>query len=241
MANDSQESVSKRINTWVQTIGIIVAAAWGIYTFVYKEVFIPKSAPINITLDLELREIQAKRVPRAHPPSLVPVEMTVSARNPSPREIRLLPSAWVAYGDKVVPRDDKRKIPDVIVSSTSGMVYLDVHAMSSLRSLVAFGRLFSDVSLMPNEVLKRKLIFYVPPNHYDFVSVNIAVPSVTKAGSVDLEWKLSQENPEPVPVLYRIDGAGKREVVNSDQERKHVASETELQVSGSMSQVALTQ
>jgi hypothetical protein len=94
---------------------------------------------------------------------------------------------------------------------------------------------------MPNEVLKRKLIFYVPPNHYDFVSVNIAVPSVTKAGSVDLEWKLSQENPEPVPVLYRIDGAGKREVVNSDQERKHVASETELQVSGSMSQVALTQ
>src|SRR5262249_46573479 len=148
------------------------------YTFIYKEVFVPESAPINISLDLEISEVNAQ-TPSAGNQSLVPVEMSVSAKNPSTRQIALLSSGWIAYGYKVVPRPDSQKIENTSLSSKNGMSYLNVYSNTSARSLVAFGRLFSDDAIAPNEVLKRKLVFYVPPNTFSFITVQAIVPSVT--------------------------------------------------------------
>ena len=49
MGNNENPTFGKTLNTWVQTIGIIAAGAWGIYTFAFKEIVTPRSAPINIS------------------------------------------------------------------------------------------------------------------------------------------------------------------------------------------------
>jgi hypothetical protein len=38
-------------------LAILLAGAWAVYTFVYKEIIIPMTAPINLTMDLELKRI----------------------------------------------------------------------------------------------------------------------------------------------------------------------------------------
>src|SRR6266513_4802955 len=105
-----KRSLGERLNTWVQTIGILIAAAWGVYTFVHKEITAPRAAPVNISLDLQLKKLGANEPNK----ELVAVELKASATNPSTREIHLLPNLWTAYGINVVaakPNDsDFRKL-----------------------------------------------------------------------------------------------------------------------------------
>jgi hypothetical protein len=56
---------------------------------VYKEIFIPKTSPINITVDLDLKEVEPIQAGAKTSDKLVPIELTISAKNPSTREIHL--------------------------------------------------------------------------------------------------------------------------------------------------------
>src|SRR5438093_325085 len=102
--NSKNRSFGESLNTWVQAIGIIIAACWGVYTFGYKEIMVPKSAPVNITLNLQLKKIGGAPAKG----DLVAVEMRASATNPSSRDIHLLPNAWIAYGIGItaIPGDE---------------------------------------------------------------------------------------------------------------------------------------
>lgn len=40
----------------VQTTAIVLAGVWALYTFVYKEILLPKSAPVNVSIDLQLKK-----------------------------------------------------------------------------------------------------------------------------------------------------------------------------------------
>ena len=107
MARSSERTIGQEVNTWVQTFGILVAAAWGVYTFIYKEIVLPKSAPVNISVNLELKTIGPSNPQETEAKKqLIAVEMKVSATNPSPREVYLLPSIWFAYGYVDRPTDE---------------------------------------------------------------------------------------------------------------------------------------
>jgi hypothetical protein len=93
-AKSRESSFGRELNAWVQTIAIIVAASWGIYTFVYKEITLPKSAPVNVSMDLQLKKIGTSVDKREQEVPFVAVEMKVRATNPTSRSIYLLPSTW---------------------------------------------------------------------------------------------------------------------------------------------------
>lgn len=40
----SDKTFGEKLNVWVQTIGILLAGIWALYTFVYKEYIEPKKA-----------------------------------------------------------------------------------------------------------------------------------------------------------------------------------------------------
>ena len=85
MANSGGRSIGQEVNAWVQTVGILIAAAWGVYTFVYKEMIEPKSAPINISVDLELKKVGAADVTkRGTKKRLIPVELRSLRRTQVP-------------------------------------------------------------------------------------------------------------------------------------------------------------
>ncbi|MFZ5449298.1 MAG: hypothetical protein ACOZFS_11740 [Thermodesulfobacteriota bacterium] len=103
-----ESSFSENCKNWVTVFGIILATLWGIYAFYVKEISIPKSAPVNITVDLSLRKTDPKGIKiSGNNDQLLTIEANVSAKNPSSRTIYLLPSLFVVTGSKIKKEDEK--------------------------------------------------------------------------------------------------------------------------------------
>lgn len=241
MAEGAERSLGQEINTWVQTIGILVAAGWGIYTFVYKEIVLPKGAPVNISVNLQLKKIGPAKAAEADPKKqLVAVEMRVSATNPSPREVYLLPSAWVAYGDVDNMSDSDLVAADVeqVINSHKGQ-YLQKHANIAKAPILAAGSLFSDTSLKPGETTMSTVIIYVPAGTYDRIEVDATMPTANKEHAVALEWKMSDSGLDPV--VYRLDSHNERTEMEKDANGGYSDPEIGLQMATSSSQVSLWQ
>lgn len=83
------------ISIWFQSIALIIAALWGYYTFYFEKVKTPKTAPVNVSLKIELKQPEKDKTGTERTRKLLPIEMNVSATNPSSRTIYFLPNAWV--------------------------------------------------------------------------------------------------------------------------------------------------
>jgi hypothetical protein len=209
--HSQKRSVGETINTWMQIVGICIAAAWGVYTFVFKEITVPKSAPVNISINLQLKKLGTGSSNKAN---LMAVEMNISATNPSTREIHLLTSAWSARGIRigVAERDQTnftKAIEDALRES-NGLDTVQRHAVAKERSMVAAGPLFVDADLKPNEKVARTIIIYVPRDDYDFVEVSAAMPSAEGVSRIALEWVFDKEYDDLKPVFYRVNKNGNR-------------------------------
>ncbi|HVI08713.1 MAG TPA: hypothetical protein VND65_10505 [Candidatus Binatia bacterium] len=244
MGEGESSGVGKELNLWVQTAGIVLAAAWGVYTFIYTQVIVPKAAPVNISVDLGLKKIDtAKADAKADKRHLVPVEMKISAKNPSSREVFLLPSGWIAWGltigDSGTQKADGFDEPKPITAQTSTQSMLR-HADVKSVDVVAFGRLLEDSTLKPNEACSRTIVFYVPRDQYDSLEVHAYIPTVIKEGKVDLEWKL--ENSDLHASMYRLDGRGNRAgALKPDSDGGFSDPQLGLQQATSMTELSLWQ
>jgi hypothetical protein len=237
MAEAANRSLGQEINSWVQTIGIVIAAAWGGWTFVYKEIVVPKSAPVNVTVDLELKKIGGAQ-PGVNKKKLIPVQLKVSAKNPSSREIYLLPSVWMASGVKVTSKE--HALDDVpVVTSHNEESFSQRHAEVTESVIVATGGLVEDDSLKPNEVTARTFIFYVPQNEYDYLDLATIVPTIARKGAVDLEWKLNNQTGQLEPTWYRLDAKGARGNPMSSDEASAYATANKLELQRSITRATL--
>jgi hypothetical protein len=241
MADDSSRSFGKEVNAWVQTLGIVLAAAWGVYTFTYMQIIVPKSAPVNITMDLGLKKFGLGKSNQKDPTKrLIPVEMKVSAKNPSTREIYLQPSVWMATGVKVARRDVALGEEQPITTNNEE-VFDQRYASESDATVLGFGGLLEDTSLKPNEVSARTFIFYVPPDMYDYVEVVAVMPTSDKKGIVEIEWNLNNEENFMEPKYYKLDAKGKRqgEIKQEEVRGYSVAHGLDLQSAVARSEVSL--
>ena len=242
MANSGERSFAQELNTWIQTIGIIIAACWGVYTFVYKEIMVPKSAPVNITLNLELKKIGTgllKNKDRIRP--LVPVELKVSAKNPSSREVYLLTGAWIAYGMKIDHFEEVQSfsVKD-IVSEQNKLWYKERHSGVLKSTVVAFGGVFRDTSLKPDETTVRTLMFYLPPDEYDVLEVHLVMPTVGRKDAVEVEWKVD-ETGALAPTMFRLAAEGERKKMERDRDGGYSDENLEMQMAHSSSVLSLWQ
>lgn len=207
--NSKERSFGERVNTWVQTAGIVMAACWGIYTFYITQYKAPKSAPINITLNLQLRKIGVGGPKN----DLVAVEMKVSATNPSSRQIQLLPDAWIASAESVVPiADIGTNFDDAIIArlKTDDLSGLQRHGNTESISVIAVGHMFSDSTLKPSETITGTRIIYLPKDQYSELDVNLVMPSGENTDGVQLEWTYDKNNNSLIPNIYHLDKNGVR-------------------------------
>jgi len=240
MANSGERNFGQELNVWVKTIGIFIAAVWAVYTFVYKEITVPKSAPVNITLNLDLKKIGTEGVRyQGQNKGLVPVEMKVSARNPGSREIHLLPSAWIAYGSKVTPKHIPPLPEKEIVSTDEIFTNNQMHSIESASSIVGVGSLFLDRFLKPNEITTRTLIIYIPPKEYDSLQVRVVVATVSRADMIKLDWKIGKNQVLESTVYSKVSGEWKEMKIN--ESGAYPATEFELQMAHSSSELSLWQ
>ena len=169
-------------------------ALWGALTFLYIHVLQPRTAPVNISLGLELKKVSPVLQASAHGKQLVAVEMQLTATNPSSREIYLLPNIWVAYGYQV-DRSAPRTNFEPQVNRTFGLQHdgqrpVERYGESKDGVIVAGGTLFNDSGLKPDEKVIRKLVFHVPKDLYDVVEVWTAIPTTSKPANLVFEWRV---------------------------------------------------
>lgn len=228
MDNLKRQRFTRNANLWVQTIGILIAAVWGIYTFVYKEILAPQSAPTELIVDLSLKKAGTGDLQnKAQMHALIPVEIKVSAKNPSSRTLYLLPNVWVVYGHKIEPSHGRRSAAEVgssveVVSSQNSIPQAESYCLRLPGAVVAFGGLLSDDFLKPGEVSSRTFIIYVPRNEYDLLRLRAMIPTVAKEHVVDLEWRLSQDSTPDQDsrlegTMYQIIPGGERKQVPKDE------------------------
>jgi len=240
MAETAQQSRTDKINKWVQTTAIIIAALWGIYTFLYTQVLVPKSAPVNITVDLDLKKAgESHRSAVGANQPLVPVEMRISAKNPSSRPVYLLPTFWIAYGVKISPTGEQDPFREgLVVTGETGTGTIQRHTAETANVVVAYGRLLQDTVLKPGETAARKMIFYVPQNEYDLVRVYAAIPTVDKQGTVDIQDQLDEKTGVQSTV-YRLGPKGERIKVSPGKDGNYPDLKMELQQATSQAELSL--
>ncbi len=243
MADPSERSLGQVINTWVQTAGILVAAAWGAYTFVYKEIVVPKSAPVNISVNLQLKKIGPGSVQTTSTKSeLVAIEMRVSATNPSTREVYLLPRVWMAWGYAQSASDSALPVKDAEAALNSHQGLFIQKYSRSEATVVAVGSLFSDTVLKPNETTMRTHIIYVPAGMFDALEVATVMPTMAKRDGIAVEWRLNETGQSLDTVLYRVSANNERTEIKKDPDGSYSSLEKNgFQSARSVSEVSLWQ
>jgi hypothetical protein len=231
MAIPSGRSLGQEISSWLTAVGILIGASWGGYTFIYKEILLPSSAPVNISVDLQLKKVGQKAPNGAQvndasdkpngaqlneasdrpngaqgiekKKQLIAVEIRFSAINPSPRDVYLLPSAWVAIG--IVDKISDQELPDEraekVLNEMPGE-YIQKHSDFAELSVIAIGSLLPDDELRPNERAGRTEIIYVPAGRYDRIWVRAQLHTMSKKRKRLVQWKMQDKY--PVLQLYRF-------------------------------------
>jgi hypothetical protein len=191
---------------------LLFASIWGVHTFIYKEITAPKSAPINITLDVQVRKAGAGNIRgRQKKEQLIAIELKVVAKNPSSRTVYLLRNLWVAHASNIEARtseDDEFIDKEVIESlnSLEGTSQMERHTSLVNTKIVASGRLFVDDVLKPGEAISRTVIFHLPSGLYDHVQIWTTIPT-SATGGIESDWQYDQKNFTFTAKLYRIDAS----------------------------------
>jgi hypothetical protein len=240
MSDSEKRSFGQIANTWVQTIGIVLAAAWGIYTFVYEKIILPKAAPINTTMTLQVKRID---VHVARKVKLIPVEVRVTATNPSPRTIYLLSTLWTAHGETLSANNaGEDAMLSSIMESANNRTGENSHKYASLQSpiMVGGGNLFSDEVLRPGETISTTILIFVPMDKFDLIEVHTYIPTVTKSEGIRVKWQLAEKEKEMRQVLYWQRG-DKQEPIRLNPDGAPDAPGYEFQTASTSSQLSLWQ
>ena len=211
----STRSFGESLNTWVQTLAILAAGGWAVYTFVFKEIWAPNAAPINVSLTMEIGDGGRKAISGK---SLRAIELNVSATNPSSRTVHLMPSVWQAIGYNVgvaqAPESFAKRLLGIL--GTGATKYEQRYAGAVRSEILAGGRLVPDSILQPSETVHRRLVFYVPDDRFDSLEVITAIYSTVSPEKAAVTWDVEPSGGFK-PIIYRLDDKGGRTLVSNEE------------------------
>ncbi|TDH57944.1 hypothetical protein E2C06_35180 [Dankookia rubra] len=164
------------LNSAVQTLAIVLAGAWGVYTFVYEAKIAPGLAPPSMSVTSTLERVGQRG-------DLVAIRSTVTRTNVGQAEVRVLGLTYNVVGVRTrfgeasvagampeqLPRSstiaqaryyDEPEGGEVILRH--GVLFEGATALPSERS-----------ALNPGEAVSRDLIFYADPTRFDSIRFQV--------------------------------------------------------------------
>ncbi len=188
---------SNHLHSWIQSIGIVVAATWGAYTFLWKEILVPEMAPASLSLQITVGPSRRLRpTGMAKPPNLE-LELEITATNSSSRNLYLLPSVWQLQGIRLQQRGED---PEFAERATEVLYLLgprdraERHAPAEPGRTLSTGWLFLDDVIHPGEKLSRNLLLRLPAGSYQAANFDLLIPALTRPpqrklfGGRSLRW-----------------------------------------------------
>ena len=163
-----------------------MAAFWGIYTFVWKDILVPSWAPASLVIEVTAQPEGPKPSANVQQlPGTIPMHLQVTVTNPTQRPLYLLPNVWWASSIK---RQEAAKGTSFETAANAVLIEPSVTHAERDQELVsstvlATGRLFPDDQIQPGEKLSRDL--------------SIALPSAASAVAFQLILPALTRNPRP--------------------------------------------
>ena len=192
-------------NSAIQTLAIVLAGAWGVYTFVYEAKIAPSLAPPSVSVTSTLERVGQRG-------DLVAIRSTVTRTNVGQTEVRILGLTYNVVGIKA--RFDKDpavlgRLPDDVSGSSTiaQMRYYDEPEGGEV--LLRHGVLFEGATaqpsgpsgLNPGEAVSRDLIFYVDTTRFDSIRFLVGLSYA----------KMSEP---PVPLVFEVGRDGRISAVS---------------------------
>jgi hypothetical protein len=190
---------AEALNNMVQTLAIIMAGIWGVYTFVYQAKIAPSLEPPTISVTSTLEKAGQKG-------SLIALRSTVTRHNVGQTGVRILGFTYNIVGIKTRfatgTEANEKFDQDLAQSSTVSVArYYDDHRQREV--VLRQGQLFegatmqpsSPSSLNPGEKVSRDMIFYADNTQFDSIRFQVRL------------W-YSKESDSPVPLVFALDEHG---------------------------------
>ncbi len=183
----------ERLNTLVQTLAIIGAGAWGVYTFIYEARIKPSLEPPTVSVTTRLEKAGERD---AH----VAIRSTVTRKNVGQTGVRVLGLVYnvtglkARFGKAGDPENDLAQPSTALDQVTAARGYsLSEPGTVILHQGVLFAgameKALEPSELLPGEEVSRDLIFYVDRTQHDFVRVEVTL-AFTKADEPPVRLRL---------------------------------------------------
>lgn len=193
---------------WTKPLGAVVAAVgflWGAWVFLFQEVLRPAVAPVNISLELDIKRLQPRKDGVGDPQ---PVVLRASAKNSSNKVLTIRKTFWVAHAITLrhsqtsskppgqLPFTEDQVINDVNRQMSLGRNVLTLGGTATSRyqqsddtwQVIGFGPLFDANEIRPNEEINAQRLVLVPklapPEDYKLLRVRVIIPSYAKRSNL---------------------------------------------------------
>ena len=93
MSPEPSRSRAEAINAITQTVALIAAGIWGVYTFIYQAQIAPGLAPPTVTLSSSLEKVGKQN-------DITAIRMSLTRTNPGQNTVRILAVTYNAVGIK---------------------------------------------------------------------------------------------------------------------------------------------
>jgi hypothetical protein len=204
------------VHEWSKTVAVVLAALWGGYTFLWKEILVPSWAPATLVIEVKPREAGFETKPGAERTDPSRLRLRVIATNPSSRTLYLLPSVWWATAMQRTETGPGRSFETAANEVLRVPSVLQAERGQELvnSGVVATGRLFIDDQILPGETVSRDLSIPLPKNDEPLV-LQWMLPALTRKPLSDaatsrlfagqrLGWAYSEKSAQVYPVLCRV-------------------------------------
>ena len=187
------------LNSAVQTLAIIGAGAWAVYTFIYEAKIAPGLAPPSVSVTSTLERV-------GHRGELVAIRSTVTRTNVGQTEVRVLGLTYNVVGVRMRFIEDPAAgtMPEDLSGSSTIAQARYYDEPESGEVLLRHGVLFegattlpsSPSGLNPGEAVSRDLIFYADPTRFDSIRFLVGLSYA----------KMSEP---PVPLTFEVGQDGR--------------------------------
>ena len=204
------------VHEWSKTVAVVMAALWGGYTFLWKEILVPSWAPATLVIEVKPREAGFETKPGAGGTDPSRLRLRVIATNPSSRTLYLLPSVWWATAMQRTETGPGRSFETAANAVLRAPSVRQAERGQELVStgVVATGRLFIDDQILPGETVSRDLSIALPKNDAPMV-LQWLLPALTRKPLSDsgtsrlfagqrLGWAYSENSDRIYPVLCKV-------------------------------------
>lgn len=201
-------SRSPLLHEWIRSGSILIAAAWGVYTFVWQDILVPSWQPAHLSLEASLAPV----ADRPASPDGLEMSLQFKASNASSRRVYPLASVWSLREINREARAGGSAPPDETLFFREADQALRGEALSHAERgvssapgrLLALGRLLDDDFLDPGESVQRTLLVRMPPGASAAeLQVTLLLLTRRPAGLFQggrLNWGLSDSG-DPLPLI----------------------------------------